>query len=91
MATETPIGNVLLGENVAGRENLYLSGVQRKAETLTPDQFTPGVARVVNGLRRLFAARSMEDHCEVMPLLSRDVIWDVPPILTSRKGEWWCA
>jgi hypothetical protein len=33
------------------------------------------VARIVTGVQKLFSARSMGEHCDVMGLLSRDIVW----------------
>jgi hypothetical protein len=46
-----------------------------------------GVARIVINILSLFEARSMAQHCTSMPMLSRDVVWDAPPFLLSRKGS----
>ena len=73
---------------VANTEDAYTrEGGSRYVSTYTPDSLPPEVARIVNGVARLFSARSMTEHCEIMGLLSKNLIWDAPPILTDRKGH----
>lgn len=38
----------------------------------------PGAERVVDTVRGLFRARSMQDYCDVLPGLARDVVWGAP-------------
>jgi hypothetical protein len=77
-----------LRPKVATTEDAYTrEGGSRYVSTYTPDSLPTEVARIVDGIERLFTARSMTDHCEIMGLLSKDIIWDAPPILTDRKGH----
>jgi hypothetical protein len=35
----------------------------------------PGASRIVNAIRGLFRARTMQEYCDVLPVLARDVVW----------------
>eukprot|EP00879_Flechtneria_rotunda_P012241 GHRR01012784.1.p1 GENE.GHRR01012784.1~~GHRR01012784.1.p1 ORF type:complete len:437 (-),score=154.01 GHRR01012784.1:1418-2728(-) len=74
--------------HVATTEDAYLkTNNVGPSETYIPTQLPAGVASIVNGITQLFEARTMGDHCRVMPLLARNVVWDAPPFLLSRKGS----
>lgn len=66
-----------------------IQGQTGNVQTLTPQNLSqsPGAVRIINGLRQLFGARTMEDHCQVMGLFSKDLIWDAPGFMVQRKGQ----
>jgi hypothetical protein len=53
-----------------------------------------GAARIVNAVRDLMRARYMQDFCEVMPILSRDVVWGesihTRALIRLRPGAYAC-
>jgi hypothetical protein len=55
--------------------------------TLSPGNLDAGTERIMLGFRQLFRARTMQEHCDVMGLFARDMVWDAPPILLGRKGH----
>lgn len=73
--------------HVAMTEDKYLHQPTSTTESFLPTNMPGGVARVVNNILALFEARTMAEHCRPMPMMSRDVVWDAPPFLLSRKGS----
>ncbi|GBF91642.1 hypothetical protein Rsub_03946 [Raphidocelis subcapitata] len=62
-------------------------GGRVRTGTFTVNNLPPGADRIVAAVRDLFRARTMQDYCETLPAFARDVVWDAPPIMTSRKGH----
>lgn len=54
---------------------------------LAPGDLDLGTARIMEAFRGVFRAKTMQEHCDVMGLFSRDLVWDAPPILLGRKGH----
>ncbi|KAI8463694.1 MAG: hypothetical protein J3K34DRAFT_462306 [Monoraphidium minutum] len=87
MAPSSIVQNIV-APNASQKEREFLNNAEgARTGTFTPDNMPAGADRIVGAVRRLFTARTMQDFCEVMPILSRDIVWDAPPILTSRKGH----
>eukprot|EP00878_Enallax_costatus_P027734 GHUV01029883.1.p1 GENE.GHUV01029883.1~~GHUV01029883.1.p1 ORF type:complete len:355 (-),score=107.59 GHUV01029883.1:374-1438(-) len=76
--------------HVATTEEKYLDGIQGVAgasQSYTPNNWPMGVDRIVTNIIRLFEARNMGEHCASMPIMAKNVVWDAPQFLLSRKGS----
>eukprot|EP00882_Tetradesmus_deserticola_P000028 GHRQ01000029.1.p1 GENE.GHRQ01000029.1~~GHRQ01000029.1.p1 ORF type:complete len:558 (+),score=216.73 GHRQ01000029.1:166-1674(+) len=76
--------------HVAQTEQKYLDAdnvAATGAQTYIPGQWPAGVNRVVSNVLALFEASTMSEHCAPMPILAKNVVWDAPPFLLSRKGS----
>lgn len=89
MAATGPIDHILRPK-VAATEDSYGGGrsLPSAAASYTPDNMPAGVARIVDGARKIFEVRTMQEHEDVTRgMLEKDVIWDAPPILTSDRDD----
>jgi hypothetical protein len=76
--------------HVATTEEKYLDGIQGgvgASQSYTPNNWPSGVDRIVTNIIRLFEARNMGEHCASMPIMAKNVVWDAPQFLLSRKGS----
>jgi hypothetical protein len=52
-----------------------------------PDSADGEILRVVQGVIRVFEAKTMAQHREAVDIFSHDFLWDGPPIRLSNKGH----
>jgi hypothetical protein len=89
MAATGPIDHILRPK-VANTEEVFGAGrsLPISASSYTADNMPPGVSRIVLGARRIFEARTMQEHEDVTrDMLSKDVAWDAPPIITCDRDD----
>eukprot|EP00882_Tetradesmus_deserticola_P007625 GHRQ01008030.1.p1 GENE.GHRQ01008030.1~~GHRQ01008030.1.p1 ORF type:complete len:156 (+),score=46.67 GHRQ01008030.1:159-626(+) len=89
MAATGPI-NDLIAPEASATEKKFAAGhsLPSSSARFTPDNMPAGVARIVNGARKLFEVRTMQEHVDLMNgLLARDVTYDAPPILINNRED----
>ncbi|KAF6264806.1 hypothetical protein COO60DRAFT_1482685 [Scenedesmus sp. NREL 46B-D3] len=89
MAATGPI-NDAIAPSASNTEKAYHAGhdLPSSSARFTPDSMPPGVARIVDGARKLFEVRTMQEHVDLMgSLLARDVTYDAPPILIGNRED----
>ncbi|KAF8069533.1 hypothetical protein HT031_001650 [Scenedesmus sp. PABB004] len=82
------VDTVAIEEAYLKRAGGLSSGTKaREAKLQTLDAADKNVRRIVDGVIRLFEARTMAEHRDAVEIFEHDLLWDGPPIRLSNKGH----